>query len=58
MAKEKTEIAIEATIDAKIEKVWNYWTEPEHIKNWNNASDDWHTPNAENDLRKGGKFLS
>lgn len=26
--------------------------------NWNNASDDWHTPHAENDLRKGGKFLS
>lgn len=25
---------------------------------WNNASDDWHTPHAENDLRVGGKFLS
>jgi uncharacterized protein YndB with AHSA1/START domain len=23
---------------------------------WNNASDDWHTPRAENDLRAGGKF--
>lgn len=25
---------------------------------WNNASDDWHTPKAENDLRVGGKFVS
>ena len=24
---------------------------------WNNASDDWHTPRAENDLKVGGKFL-
>ncbi len=34
------------------------WTEPKHIVKWNNASDDWHTPHAENDLRVGGKFLS
>ena len=24
---------------------------------WNNASNDWHTPRAENDLKVGGKFL-
>ncbi|MDF2597122.1 MAG: Activator of Hsp90 ATPase 1-like protein, partial [Clostridia bacterium] len=35
-----------------------YWTEPKHITKWNNASEDWHTPFAENDLRVGGKFLS
>jgi uncharacterized protein YndB with AHSA1/START domain len=51
-------ITIEATINAPIEKVWHYWTEPEHIKQWNSASDDWHTTAAENDLRVGGKFLS
>lgn len=49
-------ITIEATIQAPIEKVWKYWTEPEHIINWNNASPDWHTPHAENDLREGGIF--
>lgn len=54
----KTVITIDATINAPIEKVWKFWTEPEHIKQWNNASDDWHTPKAENDLRVGGKFLS
>jgi uncharacterized protein YndB with AHSA1/START domain len=51
-------ITVEATVNAPIENVWKCWTEPKHITQWNNASDDWHTPHAENDLRVGGKFLS
>jgi uncharacterized protein YndB with AHSA1/START domain len=51
-------ITVENTVKAPVEKVWQYWTLPEHITKWNNASDDWHTPFAENDLRVGGKFLS
>lgn len=51
-------ITVETVIHAPVEKVWEYWTAPEHIKNWNQASDDWHTPYAENDVRTGGKFLS
>jgi uncharacterized protein YndB with AHSA1/START domain len=51
-------ITVEATIQVPLEKVWKFWTEPEHITKWNNASDDWHTPFAENDLRTGGKFVS
>lgn len=51
-------ITIEATVNAPIETVWHYWTEPEHIKQWNSASEDWHTTTAVNDLRVGGKFLS
>lgn len=54
----KTALTVEATINAPIEKVWNFWTSPEHITQWNNASPDWHTPKAENDLRVGGKFIS
>lgn len=54
----KTVITIENTINAQVEKVWEYWTKTEHITKWNNASDDWHTPSAENDLRVGGKFIS
>lgn len=54
----KTVITIENTINAPVEKVWDYWSKPEHITKWNNASDDWHTPRAENDLRTGGKFLA
>lgn len=53
-----TNIIVETTIKAPVEKVWNFWTAPEHITQWNNASDDWHTPRAESDLRVGGKFVS
>ncbi|MEP7256431.1 MAG: SRPBCC family protein, partial [Ferruginibacter sp.] len=53
-----TNISIENTVNAPVEKVWQYWTTPEHICKWNNASADWHTPRAENDLRVGGKFSS
>lgn len=53
-----TTLTVEANINAPIEKVWKTWTEPEHIMQWSNASDDWHTPKAENDLRAGGKFMS
>ncbi|EKQ54755.1 MULTISPECIES: SRPBCC family protein [unclassified Clostridium] len=56
--KDKQTITIKATINAPIETIWQYFTEPEHIKKWNNASEDWHTTVAENDLRVGGKFLS
>lgn len=53
---ETTKITITATISADSQKVWNYWTDPEHITKWNFASDDWHCPSAENDLRAGGKY--
>jgi uncharacterized protein YndB with AHSA1/START domain len=49
-------ITVKTTVNAGIEKVWNYFTAPQHIIKWNHASDDWHSPKAENDLRKGGKF--
>ena len=55
---EKTFITIQANINAPVEKVWKFWTLPEHITKWNHASDDWHTTKAENDLHVGGKFLS
>lgn len=51
-------ITISAYVQAPVAKVWQYWTEPRHIMQWNSASEDWHTPRAENDLRVGGKFLS
>ena len=54
----ETIITVEATINAPVNRVWKFWTLPEHIIHWNNASDDWHTPWAENDFRVGGSFLS
>ncbi len=54
----KTIITVEITVNTTVNRVWKMWTSPEHIIHWNNASDDWHTPRAENDFRVGGSFLS
>lgn len=51
-------ITVETIVHSPVESVWKFWTEPKHIMQWNNASDDWHTPYAENDLKVGGKFVS
>jgi uncharacterized protein YndB with AHSA1/START domain len=51
-------ITVKCKVEASIEEVWNFWTTPDHITKWNNASEDWHTPYAENDLKVGGKFKS
>ena len=51
-------ITIEAIVAADTKKVWDYWTKPEHMTQWNFASDDWHCPKVENDLRVGGKLNS
>jgi uncharacterized protein YndB with AHSA1/START domain len=51
-------ITVQSTVKAPVEKVWNLWTTPEHIIKWCNASDDWQTTFAENDLRTGGNFVS
>ncbi len=52
----KKAITVATLIKAPIEKVWTYWTEPQHITQWNFASADWCAPRATNDLTKGGKF--
>lgn len=53
-----TTITVKTLVNLPIEKVWTFWTEPQHITQWNAASDDWHTPKAENDLTVGGRFVS
>jgi uncharacterized protein YndB with AHSA1/START domain len=55
---QKTKVTVQAVIQAPVEKVWRYWSEPEHITKWNQASETWHSPRSENDLRVGGKFLT
>ena len=51
-------ITVETIVSAPIEEVWRAYTVPEDIKQWNAASDDWHTTAAEVDLRVGGAFSS
>ena len=54
--KNRTAITVETTLQAPVKKAWQFFTEPEHITQWCQASDDWHAPYAENDVRTGGKF--
>jgi uncharacterized protein YndB with AHSA1/START domain len=54
----QVKITVETLVKVSIENAWGYWTMPEHIKAWNNASEDWHSPIAVNDLRVGGRFVT
>jgi uncharacterized protein YndB with AHSA1/START domain len=58
MQQPKPVITVATTVKASVQKVWAYYTQPQHITQWNQASPDWHCPKAENDLRIGGKFSS
>ena len=51
-------ITIETTVAAPVATVWDAYTTPENIMQWNTPSDDWHTPAATVDLREGGAFSS
>jgi uncharacterized protein YndB with AHSA1/START domain len=51
-------IAVETIIKAPVAKVWSAYTTPDNIKQWNTASDDWHTTKSTVDLRVGGMFTS
>ena len=53
----KNFVSVQAVIEIPVEKVWKCWTTPDDIIKWNNASEDWCTTKAENDLEIGGKFL-
>ncbi len=49
-------ITVETLVKASLDAVWDAWNNPDDIKQWNNASDDWHTTRSTVDLRQGGKF--
>jgi uncharacterized protein YndB with AHSA1/START domain len=50
-------ITVSTTIKNKtLAQVWDYFTNPKHVINWNYAGDDWHCPKAENDLEVGKSF--
>lgn len=51
-----SKISISATITANKNKVWDYYTQPEHIVQWNFADPSWHCPSASNDMEVGGKY--
>lgn len=49
-------ITVETGVKAALNAVWDAWNNPEDIRRWNAASQDWHTPKSSVDLREGGKF--
>ncbi len=51
-------ITVETLVNAPVATVWSAYTTPDDIKQWNAASDDWHTTEASVDLRVGGAFTS
>jgi uncharacterized protein YndB with AHSA1/START domain len=51
-------VTVETTVNAPIAKIWSAYTTPADIKQWNAASDDWHTTDSSVDLRVGGAFSS
>lgn len=52
------QITVETTLLAPLDLVWKAYTTPDDIKQWNAASEDWHTTAATVDLRVGGTFSS
>lgn len=51
-------IKIQATISVDKQKVWDYYTKPEHITKWNFADPSWHCPTASNDMKIGGRYIA
>jgi uncharacterized protein YndB with AHSA1/START domain len=51
-------IAVAAIINADSKKVWDYYTNPNHIVNWNFADASWHCLSAENEMRLGGRYFA
>ena len=49
-------ITVTATVNANAKKTWDYYTQPEHITQWNFADPSWQCPSASNDMRVGGKY--
>lgn len=51
-------ITVKALIKADKQKVWDFYTKPDHITKWNFAIDTWHCPSASNDMKVGGKYIA
>lgn len=48
-------ITVAVTVPVPPEQAWSLYTDPHSVTKWNFASNDWHCPSAEIDLRVGGR---
>lgn len=55
---QKATVTIQTDVHVPVAKAWEVYTRPEYITQWNFASDEWHCPSSQNDLRVGGTFSS
>jgi uncharacterized protein YndB with AHSA1/START domain len=53
---EQTVLRLSRRFGASRERVFDAWTNPEVLKRWWAAGEDWDTPEAEVDLRPGGRY--
>jgi uncharacterized protein YndB with AHSA1/START domain len=51
-------ITVQALVSAPLATVWERYTKPEHITQWNFAHESWHCPAASNDMQVGGKYFA
>lgn len=51
-------ITVETVVKADLNRVWAAYNNPDDIKQWNSAQEDWHTTQSVVDLREGGRFRS
>lgn len=51
-------IIVSAIVLASKQKVWEYYTQPQHITQWNFADPSWHCPSASNDMQVGGRYIA
>ncbi|WP_327983977.1 SRPBCC domain-containing protein [Bergeyella porcorum] len=51
-------ITIKTQVKGDVQQVWNAYTNPQHIINWNFATPEWHCPATANDLRIGGEYFT
>lgn len=51
-------IQVRTSVMADKQKVWDYYTSPEHITQWNFADPSWHCPSASNDMKIGGRYVA
>jgi uncharacterized protein YndB with AHSA1/START domain len=50
-------ITVNTVLAAERKKVWEYYTQPTHMTQWNVPSRQWECLRVENDPRKGGKLF-
>lgn len=51
-------ITVETVVNANLSDVWNAWSNPDDIVQWNSPAAEWHTTRSTVDLREGGRFLA